>query len=87
MIIQLPFGNLIPFMSSFEAYNMELVEEKDIETEEKDGEEETEKDKLFNKYSSRLSLYKGGFDTNQYKNLVWNQLHSEIPTPPPQIIT
>jgi len=82
--LQLSLGCMVQYIGSFQADSIELAQEKDIETEEKEGKEETEKDELMSKIFSCDFLNQEKFHSIQTTYWNWNRAHGDIPTPPPR---
>jgi len=83
--IQLSLGYMVQYLASSPADSIELAQEKDIETEEKEGKEETEKDELMIKLFCYSFIVEHRRHTFQSGNFNCNQTHRKIPTPPPDI--
>lgn len=85
MSIHISIGHLSEYLDCFEANEIELAEENDLESEEKKVKEEIEKDEFLNRlffcaFSSHEKLH-------QYHgiNAHWNISYGEVLTPPPRL--
>jgi hypothetical protein len=85
MSIQLSFGFLIQNFLCFETDKIEYAEKMDVETEEKDSKEESEKDKMHSKLFSSLLIDEVQIHSHNLIQLGCSQFHCKIPTPPPEV--
>ncbi len=82
--LQISFGHISQYLDCFEINEIELAEEKDIESEEKENKKEIEKDEFLNR------MFFFAFSDQQKLHLLdvinsnWNPSHNEVPTPPPR---
>jgi hypothetical protein len=85
MSIQISFGHLSQYLDCFEANEIELNEEKDLETEEKEKSEESEKENLLVQLIYHSMLNKEILHCSLSLDLKCKSILSEIPTPPPRL--
>ncbi len=85
--LQISFGHISQYLDCFEMNEIELAEERDVESEEKENNKEIEKDEFLNR------MFFFAFSDQQKLHLLdvlnsnWNPSQDEVPTPPPRIAT
>lgn len=86
LVTYLSIAHLSSFLEEYKGNQIELAEEKEMDSKEKEGSEENEKENEF--LTNRLLPKKGNFQKmlNSGQDVIcfWKQMPQDIPTPPPK---
>ncbi|MFY0627613.1 MAG: hypothetical protein JXR07_15020 [Reichenbachiella sp.] len=85
LIVYVSVSHLPQYLDCMEVSSIELTEEKEMDTEEKESEEEVKKAVFANRSLSYEILLKSKFSSKQYIYWFWKATDLDIPTPPPKV--